>query len=115
IKLKTFYYSIDFFCKRSNVLEPEFYFPISPTNCLRFHSIDSSLSPLDSRFLNELQFINGRGYNGFRVAARHQETLEYLKNTPLKYCEIQNLENSFWKHLFLEMYKTNQEVKKVSG
>ncbi|MEG3985782.1 DUF4238 domain-containing protein [Microcoleus sp. S28C3] len=98
-----------------NVLEPEFYFPISPTNCLRFHSIDSSLSPLDSRFLNELQFINGGGYNGFRVAARHQETLEYLKNTPLKYCEIQNLENSFWKHLFLEMYKTNQEAKKVSG
>ncbi|XZN91570.1 MAG: DUF4238 domain-containing protein [Microcoleus sp.] len=98
-----------------NVWEPEFYFPISPTNCLRFHSIDSRLSPLDSRFLNELQFINGEGYNGCRVAARHQETLEYLKDTPLKYCEIENLEDSFWKHLFLEMYNKNQEAKKVSG
>ena len=98
-----------------NVWEPEFYFPISPTNCLRFHSINSSLSPLDSRFLNELQFINGEVYNGFRVAARHHETLEYLKNTPLQYFEIQNLEDSFWKHLFLEMYKKNQEAKKVSG
>lgn len=91
-----------------NVWEPEFYYPISPTNCLRFHSIESSLSPLDSRFLNELQFINGEGYNGCRVAARHQETLEYLKDTPLQYFEIQKLEDSFWKHLFLEMYKKNQ-------
>jgi hypothetical protein len=98
-----------------NVWEPEFYFPISPTNCLRFHCIDSSLSPLDSRFLNELQFINGKDYNGSRVAARHHETLEYIKNTPLQYVEIQNLENSFWKYLFLEMYKKNQEAKKVSG
>ncbi|TRU26009.1 MAG: DUF4238 domain-containing protein [Microcystis aeruginosa Ma_SC_T_19800800_S464] len=98
-----------------NCWEPEFYFPISPTNYLRFHSIDSSFSPLDSRFLNELQFINGRAYTGCRVAARHQETLEYLKNTPLQDCEIKNLENSFWKYLFLEMYKKNQEAKKVSG
>jgi hypothetical protein len=98
-----------------NVWEPEFYFPISPTNCLRFHSIDSSLSSLDSRFLNELQFINGGNYNGCRVAARHHETLEYLKNTPLQGFEIQNLEDSWWKHLFLEMYKKNQEAKKVSG
>ena len=98
-----------------NVWEPEFYFPISPTNCLRFHSNNSSLSPLDSRFINELQFINGEGYNGFRVAARYRETLEYLENTPLKYDEIQNLENSFWKCLFLEMYKKNQATKKVSG
>ena len=53
--------------------------------------------------------------NGCRVAARHKETLEYLKNTPLKYCEIENLEDSFWKRLFLEMYNKNQEAKKVSG
>ncbi|MGB3421581.1 MAG: DUF4238 domain-containing protein [Dolichospermum sp.] len=98
-----------------NTWESEFYFPISPTNCLRFHSIDTSLSPLDSRFLNELQFINGGGYNGCRVAAKHHETLEYLKNTPLQYFEIQNLEDSFWKYLFLEMYKRNQAAKKVSG
>ena len=57
--------------------------------------INSSLSPLDSRFLNELQFINGESYNDCRVAARHHETLAYLKNTPLQYFEIQELEDSF--------------------
>jgi hypothetical protein len=87
--------------------KPEFYFPISPSKCLWFHTENSSF-PLDVRYLNELQFLCGAGYDGFRLVARSKETLEYLLNNPLTQNEMESLQDSYWKKIIQELKNSDR-------
>jgi hypothetical protein len=74
------------------------------------HPQELEIEPLESRILNEIQWINGAQHCSHRIASKNRETLEFILNNPLKESEILQLPDSFWKYILYEMFIANKNA-----
>jgi hypothetical protein len=70
------------------------YFPISPIKCLWLH-IETSQTPLESKFINQLQFLTAVDH----VIASNKDTLTHMINSPLALNDLEKIDNSYWKSI----------------